>query len=175
MASARRFSIASSECRNSSSENSSATIRLISSGIVRSKLRRPASRCSTVIPSFTATSVAASVVHVAGHDHEVGPLIEQHWLDALHTCGLHRVRAGADAEHVVRLGHAELLEEQLGHHAVVVLAAVDEGVAAVREAPPQLRDRPGHFHEVRARADDRRRSASQFCVCRRVSFARGSY
>ena len=41
------------------------------------------------------------------------------------------VRAGADSEHVVGLGDAELLEEDPRHHPVVVLAGVDEDVAAV--------------------------------------------
>jgi hypothetical protein len=40
---------------------SSATSWLISSGIVRSKERKPDSRCATGMPSLTATSVAASV------------------------------------------------------------------------------------------------------------------
>ena len=61
MPSARRFSTASSLCRKSSSESSSATIRLISSGIVRSKLRRPDSTWATAIPIFAAVSAAARV------------------------------------------------------------------------------------------------------------------
>ena len=53
--------------------------------------------------------------------------------------GLLRVRSRADAERVVRLADAELLEEDLGHLAVVVLPRVDEDVlelvAAPRRAP----------------------------------------
>ena len=61
MPSARRFSTASSLCRKRCSENSSATIRLISSGIVRSKLRRPDSMWATGICILTAVSTAARV------------------------------------------------------------------------------------------------------------------
>ncbi len=43
------------------SESRSVTSRLISSGIVRSSLRRPASTWATGISSFAATSDAASV------------------------------------------------------------------------------------------------------------------
>ena len=42
-------------------EIASVTSRLISSGIVRSKLRNPASRCATGSKSFFATSAAAAV------------------------------------------------------------------------------------------------------------------
>ncbi len=61
MPSARRFPIASSLCRKSSSEKRSATIRLHSSGIVRSKLRRPDSTWAVGMPSLTAVSTAARV------------------------------------------------------------------------------------------------------------------
>ena len=61
MPSARRFSTASSECRKSSSERWSVTTRLISSGIERSKLRRPDSTWPTGIPSRAAHSAAARV------------------------------------------------------------------------------------------------------------------
>ena len=61
MPSARRFATASSLCRKSSSEKRSATIRLTSSGIVRSKLRRPDSTWATGIPIFTAVRTAARV------------------------------------------------------------------------------------------------------------------
>ena len=49
-----------------------------------------------------------------------------------HARRLRRVRAGADAEQVVGLRHAELLEEDLRHRRVVVLPGVDEHVRAVR-------------------------------------------
>ena len=133
MPSARRFSIASSEWRKRWSENSSATIRLISSGIVRSKLRRPDSTWATGIPSFAAVSDRGERrVDVAGNDHQVGALGFEHRLEPLHhPRRLLRVAARADLEHVVGRGHPELLEEDLGHQPVVVLAGVDERVAPV--------------------------------------------
>ena len=87
--------------------------RLISSGIVRSKLRRPASTWPTGMPSFAATSAAASVEFTSpGTSTTSGLRLEQHRLEALHHARrLLRVRARADAEQVVRLADAELLEE----------------------------------------------------------------
>ena len=51
-------------------------------------------------------------------------------------CG---VAARADLEHVVGRGHAELLEEDLRHQPVVVLAGVDDRVAALAAAAPAAR------------------------------------
>ena len=45
-------------------------------------------------------------------------------------------------------GHAQLLEEDLGHRLVVVLAGVDDGVAAIGEARPQRRDNRCGLDEV---------------------------
>ena len=59
--SARRFPTASSLWRKRHSAKRSATIRFTSSGIVRSKLRRPDSMWATGIPIFTAVSAAARV------------------------------------------------------------------------------------------------------------------
>ena len=110
-----RFSIASSECRKRYSERWSATTRLISSGIVRSKLRSPDSTWPIGISSFAAQSAAASVELTSpGTSTRSGSSATQDRLERLeHAGGLLGVRAGADAEHVVGLGHAELLEEDL--------------------------------------------------------------
>ena len=56
-----RCSLPSCDGVQSTSEIASVTIRLISSGIVRSPLRKPASRCATGISSFAPTSAQASV------------------------------------------------------------------------------------------------------------------
>ncbi len=56
-----RFSLADGSVVNSASLIRSVSIRLISSGMGRSRLRSPASTWATGIPSFTATSAAASV------------------------------------------------------------------------------------------------------------------
>ena len=57
----RRLVTASGLWRKSHSAKRSATIRLTSSGIVMSKLRRPDSTWATGIPIFTAASAAARV------------------------------------------------------------------------------------------------------------------
>ena len=56
-----RWAIASGLVANSRSASRSVTIRLISSGIVRSKLRSPASTWASGMPSFAATRAAATV------------------------------------------------------------------------------------------------------------------
>ena len=131
MPSARRFSIASSECRKRCSENSSATIRLTSSGIVRSKLRRPDSMWATGMPIFTAVSAAARVELTSpGTITRSGVSSIQDRLQPLHRPRrLLGVAAGADLEHVVGRRHPQLLEEDLRHQPVVVLAGVDDRVA----------------------------------------------
>jgi hypothetical protein len=71
-------------------------------------------------------------VDVARHDDESRPLAIEHRLDALHhACGLNRVRSGAHLEHSVGLRNAQLLEEHLRHHPVVVLSGVDDHVTGV--------------------------------------------
>ena len=44
----------------------------------------------------------------------------------MHLCGLRGVRIAVNAEVVSGLGHAEILEEDLAHRAVVVLTGMDE-------------------------------------------------
>jgi len=51
-------------------------------------------------------------------------------------------------------GHAELLEEDVGHQPVVVLPGVDQRMPAIGEAPAQLADHGRHLDEVRPCADD---------------------
>ena len=91
-------------------------------------------------------------VDVAGHDDELRPPLEQHLLDAdERPRGLLAVGAGADAEEDVGLGQPELVEEDVGHLRVVVLARVDE-----RDLDSGLLERAvdgRRLHEVRARAD----------------------
>ena len=83
--SARRFSIASSLCRKSSSESASATIRLSSSGIVRSKLRRPDSTWATGMPILAAVIAAARVELTSpGTITRSGLSASQHRLEPLH-------------------------------------------------------------------------------------------
>jgi hypothetical protein len=65
------------------------------------------------------------------------------------------VRARADAERVVRIPDAQLLEEDLGHLAVVVLSGVDEHVFEVVGPARDLGGDWSDLHHVRARSDDR--------------------
>ena len=93
-------------------------------------------------------------VHVAGDEDDVGLGLQQDRLEALHDrSGLLRVRARPDAERVVRLPHAELLEEDLGHLSVVVLARVDEDVLELVAPPTELRGDRRDLHHVRPRPD----------------------
>ena len=72
-------------------------------------------------------------VDIAWNEHDVRLGLEQHGLQPLHhASGLLRVRARADAEHVVWGTDAQFLEEHLGHRGVVVLAGVDQHRARTR-------------------------------------------
>ena len=106
----------------------SVTRRLISSGIVSSKLRRPASTWAIGSPVFDATSAAATVeltspytIASAGSSAAKAPsratMIAAVWT----ACD-----ARPDAEVEVRLRQAEVAEEDVGHRGVVVLAGVDD-------------------------------------------------
>ncbi len=95
-------------------------------------------------------------VHIARHQHHVGPLGEQDRLQALHRArGLQGVRTRAHAEAMVGLGDSQLREEHLGHRLVVVLAGVHEHVHELLPAALQRRDDRRDLHEVRPRAHDR--------------------
>ena len=95
-------------------------------------------------------------VHVAGDEHDIGLRLEQHRLEPLHDRSrLLGMRPRAHSERVVGLADSELLEEDLGHLAVVVLAGVDEDVLELVAAPLQLRRDRRDLHHVRPRADDR--------------------
>ncbi len=61
MPSRARFSLPAGSVVKSRSEIASVRMRLISSGMPRSKLRRPASTCATGRPSLTAVRAAATV------------------------------------------------------------------------------------------------------------------
>ena len=82
-----------------------------------------------------------------------------------------RVRSRPDPERVVRLPHAKLLEEDLGHLAVVVLACVDEHVLELVAPPAERRGDRRDLHHVRPRADDREHSAAGGHAARIVAAA----
>ena len=102
--------------------------RLISSGIVRSKLRRPASTWATGIPSLTAASAQATVLLTSPKTTvAAGRSFEQVGLVPLEDPrGLGAVASGAHLQMDVGRGDAELVEEHVGHRLVVVLAGVDD-------------------------------------------------
>ena len=150
-----RFSSASGLCVSSTSESRSVRTRLISSGIVQSPERRPASRWAMGMCSFAAASAQASVELTSpATTTSAGALLEQDALEGdQDLAGLLAVAAGADAQRVVGSREAEILEDLLRHPAVVVLAGVHDHLAG-GSAPAQRVDERGHLHEVRPGADD---------------------
>ena len=113
---------------NSRSLSASVTMRLISSGIVRSKLRSPASTWATrhaqlrrdqaqasvelTSPTTTTRSGRSSTTTGSKRHHHLG--------------GLLGVGARADAQVDVGRRQPELVEEHVGHRLVVVLAGVHQ-------------------------------------------------
>ena len=133
MPSAARFVAASGLCVNSRSAIRSVRTRLISSGIVQSNERRPASTWATGMPSLAAARVAASVELTSPPTHdEVGRSSSRSALERLqHARRLRAVRSRADAQEDVGLGEPEV-REHLGRQAlVVVLPGVDDPLGDV--------------------------------------------
>ena len=88
------MSRASGEWMNRSCESWSATIRLISSGIVRSNERSPASTCPTGMLQLGGRQRRSQRrVHVAGDEHDVRLGLEQHRLEPLHHAAPSAARA----------------------------------------------------------------------------------
>src|SRR5207247_2765908 len=73
------------------------------------------------------------------------------------VCSSDLVAAGADAEVDVRARQLQLVEEELRHPLVVVLAGVDQPAVEAREAGGGRQD-GRDLHEVRAGADEACRS-----------------
>ena len=152
--SASSVSVASVDGVSSRLANRSVTIRLISSGIVRSSLRSPASTCAMRMPSFAATIADAMVELTSPYTtSQSGLMRHQHRLDALDDArGLHRMRARAHGQILVGRGDAEITKEVGGHAVIVVLSGVHDDLLDA--------ERPGramHWRElgkVRPRADD---------------------
>lgn|GEM_PF-1258595 len=92
-------------------------------------------------------------VRVAVDQHQVRNLGLQDLLDAgEHRSCLCRVHPRPDAQVVIRPGDLELLEEDVRHPRVVVLARVDQDLV---EAPPDLAGEGGALDELRPRPHDR--------------------
>ncbi len=75
-------------------------------------------------------------VRVAVDEHGIGLDVDEDALDGFeHRPGLGAVPPGADAQVVVGGGDAELVEEDVGHGRIVVLAGVDEDVLVAARGP----------------------------------------
>ena len=139
---------------NNRSESRSVSTRLISSGIVRSQLRSPASTCATRTPSLPATSAQARVeltspttTTQSGCSRDHYALERQH--DPRRLLG---VRPAADAEVDVRFGHSQIAEERLRHRVVVMLPGVNEDLRDLAAASVISAMIGADLHEVGARA-----------------------
>ena len=95
-------------------------------------------------------------VGVAVEDDAVEVIVEQHLLDAAnHAGGLEAMGAGADPEVEVGLGDAQLVEEDLRHVGVVVLAGVEDGLLDLRREKVAHRTADGGgFDDLGACPDD---------------------
>jgi hypothetical protein len=104
------------------------TIRLISSGIDRSRLRRPALTWAVGAPSFAVTRAHASVEFTSPTTTtSSGVQVGRQRLERRHhPAGLHGVAARARGEEVIGAADAEIGEEHVAHRRVVVLAGVHE-------------------------------------------------
>ena len=143
---AARFSTASSEWANRSRRTRPSTMRLISSGIERSKLRRPDSTCAYGDAELDGNERAGERrVDVARHDARSGCSSANAALEPLRARApsARRARPSRRRAGRGRLREAELVEEQLRRARVVVLARVDERAArACRAAPAPRRPAP---------------------------------
>ena len=136
--------------QRSSAAAASTAIRLCSSGIERSPLRRPASTCATRTPASPAASVPATRrVRVAEDERPVGPLLLERGCDRRpHRLGV----GGVQVEPVARLGQPELRVEDVGELRIPVLAGVETDLL-----DPGLAQRGGDrtgLDELRTVADD---------------------
>ena len=169
----RRFSSPSADGVSSRSASASVTIRLISSGMVRSKLRRPASTWATRDAQLGADQRAGERgVHVADDDDPVGLLRD----DRPARRPPSRAPSGprGSPEPTPRLtsgrGDVQLIEEHGRHLLVVMLAGVHQPVRHQRAPRPSaarctqpVNDRR-HLHEVGSRAGDEQQAESP-CSC----------
>ncbi len=133
----------------------SVSFRLCSSGIVRSKLRRPDSMCATGIESLTAASAAASVELTSPatttRSGRSTSKICATPSSARAVCSPWSSRA--DLETNVGHGKPELVDEDIRHFGVVVLAGVNEANADARVELAECLQHGSRLHEVGARTD----------------------
>ena len=137
MPSAARFSPASGLWVRSRSDRRSVSTRLISSGIVQSAERRPASTCATGMPSFEAASAQARVEFTSpATTTRSGRSLEQHLLERdQHAC--RSGRRGCPSRppgSTSGAGKSEVGEDVVGQPLVVVLAGVHDQLPRRRRA-----------------------------------------
>ena len=150
-----RCSLPSCDGVQSTSAIESVTIRLISSGIVRSPLRKPGLEMRDGDQQLRADERARERrVHVADDDDPIRPLI---FADLVvldhHTSRLLCVATAADSKVDRRLRKLQIREERVGHVRVVVLAGMHDARAAprlLRQGVIERRD----LHEIGARSSD---------------------
>ena len=151
----RRFSTPLGSVTNSQWLIASVRMRLISSGIVRSKLRRPASTWATGTPSLTAVRAQAIVELTSPTTTTAsGRCSSTTGSNRFITSAVwHGVAARSHPQVDVGPGNLQLLEEQLRHPLVVVLAGVDE-VGLDAGTALDLPHQRGDLHEVGPGAGD---------------------
>ena len=145
-----RLSSASEEGVHSRSAIASVTSRLISSGIVRSPLRSPASRWASVQAQFFRDKRAGGGrVDVADDDDPGRPALQADALISQHDAGgLLGMRPGTDAEMQVGRRQSQLAPEYVRHLRVVMLAGMDQHRASPARRLQLMEDRRD-FHEIR--------------------------
>src|SRR5579875_2104119 len=96
-------------------------------------------------------------IRVAVDDHAIRLFLYQNGLQpAHHLARLHALRCRPDAKSVRRLGDLELVKENVGHVAVVMLARMNDGIGDTK--PCQHGSEHRGFYELRARTDHGDRS-----------------
>ena len=131
------------------SASTSVTSLLISSGMVLSKERRPASRCATLIPILVAAIVAAMVELTSPTTTTRSGLFSfRHLLIGHHyLAGLFSMSTAADSKINVRLREAEVFEKSIRHIRIIMLPGMDNngcGPVLLLERVIQGRN----FHEI---------------------------
>ena len=165
----RRLASASRDGVNRRSASWSVTRRLISSGMVRSRERRPASTWATRTPSLAHTRAQATVeltsptttTQSGCHSRTTGSkaIMTRAVCAACDPLPTSRKRSGRR--------HLEVAEEDLGHLEVVVLPGVDQQLLERVRPARHRRHHRRRLHEVGTRADDVEDAQPAGCARRR--------
>jgi hypothetical protein len=94
-------------------------------------------------------------IDIAVNNNKRGALRKANFFELRHYFRrLGRVRSRADVQIEIGGPHAEILEEDIGHVRIVMLAGMDQQMPDRRHALERMLHRSG-LHEVRPRADNR--------------------